>query len=61
MKKKKIFGTKIPESSKKQNLNLLDDGNCLHRIYIVFTTICISLYYYLVTKSYLTFLQSHRL
>ena len=29
---------KIPESSKKQNLNLLHASNYLHSIYIVFTT-----------------------
>lgn len=34
---------KIPESSKKQNLNLLPVCNYLHNIYIVFTTIYIVL------------------
>ena len=34
----------IPESSKKQNLNLLHAGNYLHIIYIVFTTIHIAIY-----------------
>ena len=34
---------KILESSKKQNLNL-HAGNCLHSIYIVFTTIHIAIY-----------------
>ena len=29
---------KIPESSKKKNLNLLHASNYLHSIYIVFTT-----------------------
>ena len=33
----KIFGKKVPESSKKQNLNLLCTGDYLHSIYIVFT------------------------
>ena len=37
----KIF-KKFPESSKKQNLNLLHDGNYLHSIYIVFTIIYIA-------------------
>ena len=31
----KYAGKKIPESSKKQNLNLLQTGNYLHSIYIV--------------------------
>ena len=31
----KIFGNKIPESSKQQNLNLPCAGNHLHSIYIV--------------------------
>ena len=31
-----------PESSKKQNLNLLFAGNYLHNIYIVFTSIYIA-------------------
>ena len=34
----------IPESSKKQNLNLLHAGNYLHSIYIVFTTIHTTIY-----------------
>ena len=33
---------KIPESSMKQNSNLLYTGNYLHSIYIVFTTIYIA-------------------
>ena len=36
----KIFrNKKVPESFKKQNLNLLHAGNYLHSFYIVFTTI----------------------
>ena len=31
----KNIGGKIPESSKKQNLNLVHTGNYLHGIYIV--------------------------
>ena len=36
----KILGKKIPEISKKQNLNLLSAGNYLHSIYII----CIAIY-----------------
>ena len=32
----------IPESSKKQNFNLLYTGNYLYNIYIIFTTIQIA-------------------
>ena len=42
----KIF-LKIPESSKKQNLNLLGTGNYLHSFYIVFTIIYIAFTLYL--------------
>ena len=42
----KIFGKKkqktIPESPKKQNLNLLCAGNYLHSFYTVFATIYIA-------------------
>ena len=34
----KILRKKIPESSQKQNLNLLCAGNYLHSVYIVVTT-----------------------
>ena len=44
-----IWGKKkIPEGSKKQNLNLLHTSNYLHRIYIVFTIIYLAFTLYLV-------------
>ena len=36
----KYLRKKFPESSKKQNLNLLHSGNYLHSIYIVLGIIC---------------------
>ena len=38
----KISRKKIPESSKKQNLNLPHSGNYSHSIYLVFTIIYIA-------------------
>ena len=47
----KIFWEKIPESSKKQNLNLLHAGNYLNSIYIVRITIYIAFTLYLQSIS----------